>query len=66
MTMVIISSFFDFLKTLPSEWTTAIGANTLIELGNRCLPFFSYGFGWIVPTILGFLIGAGILAFKNR
>ena len=66
MTMVIISSFFDFLKALPSEWTTAIGANTLIELGNRCLPFFSYGFGWIVPTILGFLIGAGILALKKR
>lgn len=66
MTMVIISSFFDLLKALPSEWTTAIGANTLIELGNRCLPFFSYGFGWIVPTILGFLIGAGILAFKKR
>ena len=66
MTMVIISSFFDLLRALPSEWTTAIGANTLIELGNRCLPFFSYGFGWIVPTILGFLIGAGILALKKR
>ena len=66
MTMVILSSFFDLLKALPSEWTTSIGANALIAFGNRCLPFFSYGFGWIVPTILGFLIGAGILAFRKQ
>ncbi|MBQ7486766.1 MAG: branched-chain amino acid transport system II carrier protein [Clostridia bacterium] len=66
MTMVIISSFFDLLRALPSEWTAAVGADGFLNLCNRYLPFFSYGFGWIMPTVLGFVIGAAILAYKKR
>ncbi len=65
MTMVVISSFFDFLKALPAAWTSAIGAAPLIDFCDRYLPLFSYGFGWILPTIIGFMAGAAILNYRN-
>ncbi|MBR1856990.1 MAG: branched-chain amino acid transport system II carrier protein [Oribacterium sp.] len=57
MTMAVISSVFDFLKALPSEWTEAIGAQGLIDFLDANLPFFSQGFGWVMPTLAGVLIG---------
>ncbi|SKB83843.1 branched-chain amino acid:cation transporter, LIVCS family [Lachnospiraceae bacterium] len=65
MTMSVISSFFDLLKALPAEWTAAVGMDRVINVCDKYLPLFSYGFGWIVPTILGFFIGAGILAVRK-
>ncbi|MBQ8934373.1 MAG: branched-chain amino acid transport system II carrier protein [Lachnospiraceae bacterium] len=65
MTMVVISSFLDLLKALPAEWTEAAGARPLLAFCNQYLPLFSCGFGWVLPSLLGFLIGAGILAFRG-
>ncbi|MCR5526462.1 MAG: branched-chain amino acid transport system II carrier protein [Lachnospiraceae bacterium] len=65
ITMVIISSFFDFLKALPAEWTDAIGAGKVITLCDNYLPLFSYGFGWVVPTIMGFFIGVAVIIIKK-
>ncbi|ETP73247.1 branched-chain amino acid uptake carrier [Lachnospiraceae bacterium JC7] len=65
MTMVVISSFFDFIKALPSDWTAAMKLTGIIDFCDRYIPWFSYGFGWIVPTVVGFLIGAAILQFRK-
>lgn len=64
MTMAVISSFFDFLKALPSEWTSAVRADGIISLCDTYLPFFSLGFGWVIPTLIGLV--AGFLISKNR
>ncbi len=65
MTMSVISSFFDFLKALPAEWTAAIGADKIIGVCDSFLPFFSFGFGWIVPTAFGLLIGIIAVSVKK-
>ena len=65
MTMSVISAFFDFIKALPETWTAAIGADGIIALCDRYLPFFTYGFGWVVPTIAGLMIGLVILFFTS-
>ena len=66
MTMAVISSVFDFLKALPSEWTEAIGAQGLIDFLDANLPFFSQGFGWVMPTLAGVLIGVIIDKFRKK
>ena len=65
MTMSVISAFFDFIKALPEAWTAAIGADGIIALCDRYLPFFTYGFGWVVPTMAGLMIGLVILFFAS-
>jgi LIVCS family branched-chain amino acid:cation transporter len=49
-----IPAILDFLKTLP---TPIPGTNPLMTLYNTYLPFASQGMGWIIPTIIGLLIG---------
>ncbi len=65
MTMTVISSFFDLLKALPAEWTAAVGADRILSVCEHFLPLFSYGFGWVVPTVIGLFIGILSAAFKK-
>lgn len=44
-----IPAFFDFLKTLPF--------NIDVSFIGKIIPFFDLGFGWIVPALLGLVIG---------
>lgn len=66
MTMVVISSFFDFLKALPAEWIAAMKLNGVINFCNAGIPWFSYGFGWVIPTGMGFLFGVVMNNFIRR
>lgn len=66
MTMVVISSFFDFLKALPAEWIAAMKLNGVINFCNAGIPWFSYGFGWVIPTGMGFLFGIVMNNFIRR
>ena len=65
MTMSVISAFFDFIKALPAEWVHAIAADGIITICDSYLPFFTYGFGWVVPTLAGFLIGAVVVRIRS-
>jgi LIVCS family branched-chain amino acid:cation transporter len=62
----VIAAFFDFLKALPE----ALKANGLIAqligLGELYLPGFEYGFGWIIPSILGLVIGLMVWKWKEK
>lgn len=57
MGATFLSAIFDFIKAMPSEWIAATHAEPLIEFLKSYLPFFKLGFGWVCPTILGFLVG---------
>lgn len=54
----IFTAIFDFIVSFPKD---SIIPNAFIDnvstIANRVLPFFSLGLGWLVPTIIGFLIG---------
>ncbi len=66
MTMAVLSSFFDFLNALPKEWLAALGADMLVRLCEKYLPFFTYGFGWVIPTALGLFAGIVLAGVRGR
>ena len=45
----IICAFFDFLKALPF--------NIDISFMSKILPLFDLGFSWIIPSLLGLIVG---------
>ena len=53
----MIAAIFDFIIAFP----THIMSQTLIDnvkaLGLRFFPFFGIGLGWLIPTIIGLVIG---------
>lgn len=52
----IIAAIFDFIK--------ALQFNLDISFASKFLPFFDYGFSWIVPSIIGLVIG--LIVNNNR
>lgn len=52
-----IPAVFDFLKTMPEGIQTALGIPALTGLGSKLFPLFDLGLGWIVPSVIGCIIG---------
>ena len=61
-----IAAIFDFLKTLPEGIQTALNIPALTEKVSGILPFFNLGLGWIVPSLIGLVIGLIITAIKKK
>ena len=54
----VIAAFFDFLKTLPF--------NIDLSFIARILPFFNEGFSWIIPSVIGLIVGIIISSIRKR
>ena len=57
------ASLFDFFKALPEELQILFHLDAAVELAEKFLPFFSLNLGWILPAVLGLIIG---LLFQKR
>lgn len=57
------ASLFDFFKALPEELQALLHLDAAVALAERFLPFFSLNLGWILPAVLGLIIG---LFFQKR
>ena len=57
-----VAALFDLFKTLPAE----LQPTALVELGRKILPWFDLNLGWVVPAVIGFVIGMGIHLYKKR
>uniref|UniRef100_UPI00403F0132 branched-chain amino acid transport system II carrier protein n=1 Tax=Candidatus Enterococcus willemsii TaxID=1857215 RepID=UPI00403F0132 len=53
----LIASIIDGLKASPAFLSETGFAQSLIHLGEKFLPFFSIGMGWVLPACIGFIIG---------
>ena len=60
-----IPAVFDFCKTLPEGIQTALHIPAMTELGRTIFPFFDIGLGWVVPAVIGLVIGL-VLTAVNR
>ncbi|MBQ7859321.1 MAG: branched-chain amino acid transport system II carrier protein [Faecalibacterium sp.] len=49
------AALFDFAKTLPAELQT--GLQGMIAFAERYLPWFSLNLGWVLPALVGFVLG---------
>ena len=61
----LFAAAFDFLGALPESVISAIGAEGVINLSLKVLPFASMGLGWIVPAVVGLVIGLIVKAVKK-
>lgn len=61
-----IAAIFDFMKTLPDGLRAFLHLDPLIDFARRILPFFDLGFGWVVPSLIGLVIGIVLmLSFRK-
>lgn len=63
--LTILASFFDFCNALPQFLKENVIIDQLIKFAYSYLPGFSYGFGWVIPAVCGFVLGL-IIAAVNR
>ena len=49
-------------KTLPE----GMQITAMTELGQKIFPFFDLGLGWVVPSLIGLVIGLVITAVKKN
>lgn len=51
------AAFFDLLVNLPESISTSSFVASILSFPNKYLPGFDLGFGWVLPAIIGFMIG---------
>ena len=57
-----VAALFDLLKALPAK----LQPTALVELGRKIFPWFDLNLGWVVPAVIGFIIGMGIHLYQKR
>lgn len=55
-----IAALFDLFKTLPEGIQAALHLDVAVEFARVILPWFDLNLGWIVPALIGFVLGMGI------
>ena len=62
----LISAILDGLNAMPDAVRNLGGVANLLSLAQHYLPFFSLGMGWILPAVIGFVLGCVIQFFRKR
>ena len=62
----LAAAIFDLLKTLPAGLQTSLHLDPVIGFARNILPWFDLNLGWVVPAIIGLLVGLIIRKIKNR
>lgn len=62
----MIASFIDGVQASPPGFVKTSFAQFIISLGERYLPFFSIGMGWILPALIGFIVGLIVNFVRTR
>lgn len=57
------AALFDFFKTLPEQIQLLLHLDKAVVFAENFLPFFNLNLGWIIPAMLGLIIG---LSFKKN
>lgn len=64
-TLTFIAAIFDLLNSLPQGLKDNYLVEKALSFASSYLPLFSYGFGWLVPSLIGFLIGLIVWKFSK-
>lgn len=55
--LTLIAALFDALNAAPSAIRQTALAQQLLDFAAQYLPFFALGMGWVIPAVIGLLIG---------
>ena len=61
-----LAAFFDLLGALPEALATTPPVTALTGLAGRVLPGYAVGFGWVVPALVGLVVGTLAAASRPR
>ncbi|MHC1684739.1 MAG: branched-chain amino acid transport system II carrier protein [Clostridiaceae bacterium] len=64
--LTIIAAFFDLCKSLPSYLQGNVFVIEIVRFAHLYLPGFDYGFGWVLPSLCGFIIGLIIWIISGK
>lgn len=53
----MVAAIFDMIKALPHPLYQWLQGDFFTALAESILPFYNIGFGWIAPSIVGFIVG---------
>lgn len=60
-----IAAIIDFLNALPSGIRNRSMVDGIVSTFSKILPGFSVGFGWLLPALIGFIIGLAVKKSRN-
>lgn len=60
------AAIFDFFKTLPSELQTTLHLDQAVIAAGKILPFFDLNLGWVLPALIGLLLGILLRSAKKK
>ncbi|WP_321386026.1 branched-chain amino acid transport system II carrier protein [uncultured Enterococcus sp.] len=55
--ITLIAAFLDALNSSPAFIKETTLVTAILEVAEKYLPFFSIGMGWILPALIGFILG---------
>ena len=61
----LVAAVFDFLSAMPEPVASKLHLDAVTAVAARILPFFKLGLGWVVPALIGLVIGL-IIHFVNK
>ena len=62
----LFAAIGDMLGALPFRLNEIPAVNSIIEIYRNTLPFFDIGMGWIVPAVIGVIIGTVITFITKK
>lgn len=62
----LIAALFDMFNALPTNIQTSLHLEVLINFANNHLPLYSYNFGWLLPSLIGLIIGLLVRKLKKK
>ena len=60
------AAIFDCMKTLPQGVQQALRLDVPIGFAKSCLPLFDDNLGWLLPAVIGFVVGLVIHLCKRK
>ncbi len=60
-----VPAVFDFVKALPEGIITTFNLEVMINFAEAIFPFYNLGIGWVIPAIVGFVIGFVLYKTKD-
>ena len=61
-----VAAVFDFLKALPASLVAGMHLDGVIKFARGILPWFDLNLGWVVPAIVGLVVGLVIRTVRKN
>lgn len=62
----LVAAIFDFLNAVPDSIKANVVVQELLTFAKTFLPAFEYGFGWVLPSLIGLVIGIIIWQYREK